>query len=99
MSYRRIMFTSPNVAELVMQEDKMLNPNQVRVELAYSTISSGTERANLIGDPNVNCTKGAEVKFPRGSGYSASGVVIETGEAVKVPEAGRSGRYVLEPSR
>ena len=83
MQNKRIVFVEKNNAQLL--DDALIEPqeNQVLVELAVSTISSGTERANLTGDESVNPTKPAEpAKFPRYSGYSSSGTVIKAGSAV-----------------
>ena len=84
MENKRIWFTSPSVAELLDAPYKQPGANQVTVKLAVSTISSGTERANLIGDVNINSTKpaAAQAKFPRSGGYSAAGTVVEVGEGV-----------------
>ena len=49
-----IHITSPCVAELVTTELPPLGANEVRVKLAFSTVSSGTERANITGDPFVS---------------------------------------------
>ena len=77
-----IVFTSPRVAELVQTEITLPTPNHVQVKLAVSTVSSGTERANLIGDPNVGWDIGPRVVFPRKSGYSSAGIVTAVGENV-----------------
>ncbi len=56
-----------------------------------STISCGTERANITGDPNVSSvrTNGEpKVVFPRYSGYSCAGVVVEKGANVSEVEIG-----------
>ena len=54
MKNRNILFTGPSVAAIVEDEIGAPKANEVQVRLAVSTISSGTERANLVGDPNVN---------------------------------------------
>ncbi len=89
MNNKKIIFPSPNRAILI--EDKIGSPapDEVLVELAYSTISSGTERANITGEarisinPNVN-----EVIFPRQCGYSSSGIVKQIGSNVKNVKVG-----------
>lgn len=78
MQTETIMFTSPGVAELVKNEIRELRSNDVLVRLVISTISSGTERANLIGEKYVTITN-AERPFPRVSGYSSAGVVEAVG--------------------
>jgi len=82
---KQIVFTEKNKAELLDVENKILKPNQVRVKTVYSTISNGTEKANITGNPMVSLcsTPDDVVKFPRSSGYSSSGIVVETGENVK----------------
>ena len=49
-----IVFTAPSVAELIDKDIKEMKDSDVLVELMCSTISAGTERANLLGDANVN---------------------------------------------
>lgn len=82
MKVKQIAFTKPCVAELLEREVGAPNADEVQVRLAVSTISSGTERANLIGDPNVGPNSAGAVVFPRVLGYSSSGVVEATGENV-----------------
>ena len=82
MKVKQIAFTGPCVAELIETEVGAPKADEVQVRLAVSTISSGTERANLIGDPNVNTNSGGAVVFPRVLGYSSSGVVEGVGENV-----------------
>ena len=90
MENKRIWFTSPGVAEFLDAPYKKPGVGQVTVQLAVSTISSGTERANLVGDVNINSTKpaDAEARFPRSGGYSAAGTVVEVGEEVADFQAG-----------
>ncbi|MBQ8848798.1 MAG: zinc-binding alcohol dehydrogenase [Clostridia bacterium] len=87
MSNKNILFTSPCVAELVDKDMPVCGDDEVIVKLEISTISAGTERANLVGDPNVS-PKGSVVKFPRQSGYSSSGIVCEVGKDVTSLEIG-----------
>ena len=79
---KQIVFTKPCVAELLEKEIDAPKSNEVQVRLAVSTISSGTERANLIGDPNIDIVGSGSVIFPRTAGYSSSGVVEAVGEGV-----------------
>lgn len=85
MLTNRILFTAPFVAELVEQELSSPKAGQVQVKIQVSTISSGTERANLIGELNINSTKpaGKEARFPRSGGYSSAGTVVAVGEGVE----------------
>lgn len=82
MKVRQIVFTKPCVAELLEKEVDAPKAGKVQVRLAISTISSGTERANLVGDPNIAVVESGSVIFPRTAGYSSSGVVEAIGEGV-----------------
>lgn len=88
MKNRQIVFTKPCVAELLENEIGAPKPDEVQIKLAVSTISSGTERANLIGDPNISLAKTSGVFFPRYAGYSSSGTVTAVGENVTEFKAG-----------
>ncbi len=82
---KSIVFVEKNKARLIEEDMPKMSDKKVMVKLEYSTISSGTERANLTGDPRVSAERYAkpEVKFPRRGGYSSSGVVVEVGKDVK----------------
>ena len=83
MKNPNIIFTSPGVAELIDKEIPVLRDEyDVLVKTAVTTISAGTERANLIGNPNVNGTGAPSVVFPRQAGYSTGGEVIAVGDKV-----------------
>ena len=83
MKTKQIIFTKPNTAELMEVECLPPKENEVTVTLEYSAISSGTERANIVGDRNgINVAEGAAAIFPRTVGYSASGVVSALGAGV-----------------
>ena len=81
---RNIIFTKKNTAELVEKPMPEVGPGQVRVKLVRSTVSSGTERANVTGCNVVSIwdPPDAPVVWPRQSGYSSSGVVDAVGEGV-----------------
>ncbi len=84
MKNPNIIFTSPGVAEVIDKEMPSAPVGtEVLVRLVYSTVSSGTERANLIGDANVNMGAPPDVSFPRQCGYSSAGEVVAIGEGVK----------------
>ena len=87
---KQIVFVEKNKAELLDVESQTLGANQVRVKTVFSTISNGTEKANIMGDPMVSIySKDTdEVVFPRYVGYSTSGIVVEKGENVKQLEIG-----------
>lgn len=88
MKTKQILFTKINTAELVESELPELKENEVRVKTAFSTISQGTERANITGDPNVYGAGLSAVIFPRACGYSSAGIVIEVGEKVDKVKVG-----------
>jgi len=84
VTYKRIVFTKENTAELLDFELENPKAREVQVRLVFSTISSGTERANIMGSKTVGW-KTPELKkadFPRYLGYSSSGVIEKVGEAV-----------------
>ncbi|MBQ4136650.1 MAG: zinc-binding alcohol dehydrogenase [Clostridia bacterium] len=87
---KQIVFTQKNTAKFLDVEPQSLGANQVRVKTLFSTISNGTERANITGNDSVSVSSkpGAEVRFPRYLGYSTSGIVVEKGENVKSLEIG-----------
>ncbi len=83
MSCKQIVFTKPNTAELLDVPISDPKAGEVQVRLVYSSISSGTERANLVGEAQVSAYSILkEATFPRTSGYSSSGVVEKVGEGV-----------------
>lgn len=90
MKNPHIVFTKPNTAELLDTPISELSPNSVKVKTAVSTISAGTERANITGNTNVSpgvCEQ-AVAHFPRWSGYSSAGTVVEVGSDVKSVKVG-----------
>ena len=78
MNNKQIVFTKVNTAQLLDVDIPAPGEYEVVVETAFSSISCGTERANLTGDPNVGITmpEDAPVVFPRYTGYSSAGTVI-----------------------
>lgn len=72
----RIAFVQPGRAVLEPCALTEPGPNEVQVQMRYTALSAGTERAFLLGEPNT----GGE--FPRYLGYSASGVVTAVGANV-----------------
>lgn len=84
MTQKSIVFTGKNRAELIDESIPAPGPGQVLIRLACSTISSGTERANLTGEVNVSIARNAPetAQFPRRSGYSSAGVVEALGDGV-----------------
>ena len=82
MNIKQIVFTEINKAELLDVEIALPKGKNVLVKTEISTISAGTERANIIGDPNVNANGASGVIFPRTSGYNSVGTVIAVGDEV-----------------
>ena len=84
MNQKSIVFTAPYTAELIDEPMPVPGPGQVLVRLAVSTISSGTERANLVGEVDVSTARNAPdtACFPRRLGYSSSGTVEAVGAGV-----------------
>lgn len=83
MKTKQIIFTKACVAELLDVECEAPKADEVTVEIEYSAISAGTERANFVGErngPDVSETE--EAKFPRTVGYSAAGIITAVGDAV-----------------
>ncbi len=83
MKSKWIIFPEANRAELCEHEVEAPGAGELLVKLCVSTISSGTERANLVGEINVGIHDcGTVAVFPRVSGYSSSGIVQAVGEGV-----------------
>lgn len=84
IAMKRIVFTKPNTAELLDGKIDEPKENEVQVELMVSTISSGTERANLMGSTTVawNRPEAEKPVFPRYNGYSSAGVITKLGKEV-----------------
>ena len=82
---KRIVFTKPNTAELLEYQLAEPKEQEVQVKLMISTISSGTERANVMGSTTVawNRPEAAEAIFPRYNGYSSAGVITKVGASVE----------------
>ena len=86
-NYKKVMLMGDSTAQLFTEKEKEFDiaPNEVLVKVAYSAVSPGTEYANLTGDVNINATIKAEdtkLVWPRGVGYSSSGVVIAVGSEI-----------------
>lgn len=90
MKNKQIVFTQKNTAELLDVQDKSPNFGEVRVKTAVSSVSSGTEKANITGDTNTSIYDPPAEKagFPRFCGYSSAGTVTDVGEGVKSVKPG-----------
>ena len=83
---KQIIFTKPFVAEYLINGEidiDSLASDAVVVKTVVSTISSGTEKANYIGEENVLGNVDYVLPFPRYAGYSSAGEVIAVGSGVK----------------
>jgi len=87
---KAILFTEPNHAELVEREKPVPQAGEVVIKLCVSTISAGTERANLTGELNISykAEQCKEVVFPRQGGYSSAGIIDAVGEGVTSVKVG-----------
>lgn len=74
------MFVEPNRAELQQAEDRLPEAGELRIQMRYSAISPGTERAALTG--NRDSEEIFHTGFPMKTGYAGSGVVTHVGEGV-----------------
>lgn len=86
MKAMQIVFTQINKAELIEVECRPPTDNEVIVQMAFTTISQGTERANITGSIDVSIAEehsAGKPVFPRYGGYSNSGIVVATGRNVR----------------
>ncbi len=83
MKGKQIVFTKKDTAEFLDAQYKEPKDNEVVVETAISSLSCGTEKANITGDPNVTGGAPGSKPFPRVMGYSSTGVIIDKGKNVK----------------
>jgi len=91
MNNANIVFTSAGVAELVDKPRPEPGAGEVLVRVVRSCISSGTERANLIGVPDGGVgifATATTTTWPRQGGYSSAGVVEALGEGVTALKVG-----------
>jgi 2-desacetyl-2-hydroxyethyl bacteriochlorophyllide A dehydrogenase len=83
MKTKHIIFTKPYTAEFLETECLPPAENEVTVQLTYSAISAGTEKANYIGQRNgTNQSEEDAPVFPRTVGYSAAGRILALGSGV-----------------
>lgn len=91
MNNQNIVFTSSGVSELIDRPMPEPKAGEVLVRVVRSCISSGTERANLIGVPDGGVGifgNATTTTWPRQCGYSSAGVVETIGEGVTTLKAG-----------
>ncbi len=89
MNSKNIVFTEPGKAELLSEPIQVLKEDEVLVELAVSTTSSGTERANLLGSDTLSWSSAPKAAtFPRRMGYCCAGTVVSVGDGVTEFAAG-----------
>ncbi len=84
---KKIVFTRPNVAEYLDKGEidfSAIGADQVVVKTIVSTISAGTERANITGDLGTSY----KAMFPYSLGYSSAGEVVAVGANVKKVQVG-----------
>ena len=83
MQTKRIVFTDFHKAELIEKDIGEIRENEVLVEMEYTVVSGGTERANIMGMENAG-----GMNFPKVLGYCGVGRVIQIGSVVKSVEVG-----------
>lgn len=85
MNTWQVAFTAPGVAALKQTTLPAPGADQVLVKTAYTMISAGTERANLMGMLNTNPNVPDDSvlpRFPKVLGYCGVGTVEAIGEKV-----------------
>lgn len=90
MTVKQIVFTQKDTAKLLETELRDIKPDEVLVKTHISTISCGTEKANITGDVNISIHEAAKAvaEFPRYAGYSTAGVVVKVGDEVETLKVG-----------
>jgi len=85
MINKQIIFTKKDTAELLDVEYRLPKGGEILVKTAFSTVSCGTEKANLTGFAN----RFSQNPFPvKNMGYSSAGTVIAKGDGVCNVEVG-----------
>ena len=88
---KQIVFTEINKAELVdhgIVDFSEIGDHDVVVRNVYTTISAGTEKANITGDLNVSNVIQTTPIFPRATGYNNTGIIMKVGKAVQSVKVG-----------
>ena len=79
---RRITFPAPERVILESVNPAALAPGEVRLAIAQSLISTGTEMTAYGGRFNPDSHWGAYVRYPFSPGYSSTGTISEVGTDV-----------------
>lgn len=82
MKNKQILFTAVHTAELVDNEVREIEANEVLVKMEYTVVSGGTERANIMDLPNTPKV------FPKALGYCGVGYVEQIGANVTTVSVG-----------
>lgn len=93
VSVKQIVFTEVNTAKLLDMGEldlDSINDGQVVVKTEISSISNGTEKANITGSNMISICERTPTAFPRYLGYSSSGVVVKVGKGVTSVKEGDS---------
>lgn len=78
MIMKEIQFVAKGIAELVEKPLPKLEENSVLTKTLFTAISAGTEKANLLDEPNTF----AYNRWPKVEGYSGIGIVEKVGSKV-----------------
>ena len=81
---KQIVFTKLNTAEFLDMGEidfSSIKENEVAVKSYLTTVSAGTERANITGNLAISDEEKARL-FPRSLGYNCAGEVVAIGSAV-----------------
>lgn len=76
MKNKQIFFTAVHKAELLENDVREINENEVLVNMEYTVVSGGTERACILGMKNTS------QNFPMSLGYCGVGYVEKVGACV-----------------
>lgn len=85
---KKIVFTKVNTAEYLEGDISEVSGTLVKVRTHFSTVSCGTEKANITDSLGGSASRVSKVNFPCQLGYSSSGIVEEIGENVKGVKVG-----------
>ena len=83
MKSKQIVFTDVHKAELLSVEVRDINENEVLIEMEYTVLSGGTERANIMAMANAGGNN-----FPKYLGYCGVGRIVKAGADIKSVKAG-----------